>query len=61
MPQVNAGYPALEGDAVDAIVDATVRVAAQRLSGDLSVAETERLTVEDFPAAGGRPRPHLAS
>jgi hypothetical protein len=43
VPQVNAGYPALGRDAVDAIVDATVQVAAQRLSGDLSVAETERL------------------
>lgn len=43
MPEVNAGYPALDADAVNAIVDATVQVAAQRLSGDLSAAETERL------------------
>jgi hypothetical protein len=43
VPEVNARYPALDGTAVDAIVDATVQVAAQRLSGDLSAAETERL------------------
>ncbi len=43
MPEVNARYPALDGTAVDAIVDATVQVAAQRLSGNLSAAETGRL------------------
>jgi hypothetical protein len=41
--EVNARYPALDGAAVDAIVGATVQVAAQRLSGDLSAGETERL------------------
>lgn len=43
MPEVNARYPALDAAAVGAIVDATVQVAALRLSGDLSAAETERL------------------
>jgi hypothetical protein len=43
VPEAHARYPALDGAAVDAIADATVQVATQRLSGDLSAAETERL------------------
>jgi hypothetical protein len=43
VPDAHARYPALAGAAVDAIVDATLQVAVQRLSGDLSADETERL------------------
>jgi hypothetical protein len=40
---VNARYPRLAPVAVEAIVDATFQVAAQRLSGALTTEETARL------------------
>jgi hypothetical protein len=43
VPDEHARYPALDEAAADAIVDATVQVAVQRLSGDLSAEETGRL------------------
>lgn len=43
MPDEHARYPALDEAAAGAIVDATVQVAVQRLSGDLSAEETGRL------------------
>src|SRR6202012_2151896 len=43
VPDEHARYPALDEAAAGAIVDATVQVAVQRLSGDLSAEETRRL------------------
>jgi hypothetical protein len=43
VPDTDAHYPALDADAVDAIVGATVQIAVQRLSGRLSDDEIGRL------------------
>ena len=43
MDNLNARYPALTAVAVDAITEATLQVAAQRLPGALTAEETTRL------------------
>lgn len=43
MPNVNARYPGLTRTVADAIVDATLQVATERLSGALTAEESARL------------------
>lgn len=46
MPSPPVGYPRLNGAAIDAIIDATVQIAAQRLSGAISVDEVSQLRAQ---------------
>lgn len=46
MPGPPVGYPRLSGAAIDAIIDATVQIATERLSGAISVDEVSQLQAQ---------------
>jgi hypothetical protein len=46
MPSPPVGYPRLSGATIDAIIDATVQIATQRLSGAISVDEVSQLRAQ---------------
>lgn len=46
MPSPPVGYPRLSEAAIDAIIDATVQIATQRLSGAISVDEVSQLRAQ---------------
>lgn len=46
MPSPPAGYPRLGGAAIEAVIDATVQIATQRLSGAISADEILQLRAQ---------------
>lgn len=46
MPSPPVGYPRLGGAAIEAVTDATVRIAAERLSGAISADEISQLRAQ---------------
>jgi hypothetical protein len=46
VPSSSAGYPRLDGAAIEAIIDATVQIATQRLSGAISSGEVLQLRAQ---------------
>jgi hypothetical protein len=58
MPDVVARYPELAAVAIDAVVDATVQIAVQRLSGELSADETARLRARTAQTLAAAERLH---
>ncbi|HWG01033.1 MAG TPA: hypothetical protein VG164_04195 [Trebonia sp.] len=58
MPDVVAHYPPLSAAAVDAVVDATVLIAGQRLPGGLSADESARLRTRTTQTLAAAERLH---